>query len=134
MPGTKVRAFRTKRHAQLRAVRRKRRAQLRALRITYVLHHQTKGHAQLTALRTKKHKTKLTNPRHEQVHRGHRFSVLVVPHVEGLDVARVVVDEDCGVVPGLRQPALVLSLPKGSTKTATQRLALDKTSRMKRHT
>lgn len=54
----------------------------------------------------------LTHAGHEQVHGRDRFAVLVVPHVEGLDVAGVVVDEHSRVVSRLGQPPLVLRLKR----------------------
>ena len=52
----------------------------------------------------------LPDPRHQQVHGSHRLAVLVVTHVERLDLLWVVVDKGCCLELLLADPPLVLRL------------------------
>src|SRR5690349_5044028 len=52
----------------------------------------------------------LANSRHQQVHRRHRFVVVVQPHVERFDLLWVIKDSDRTFEMLLAQPALVLRL------------------------
>ena len=52
----------------------------------------------------------LADPRHQQVHRGHRLVVVVQPHVERFDLLRVVEDRRRLLEMLLGQPALMFAL------------------------
>ena len=49
------------------------------------------------------------NPRHEQIHRRHRFAVIVQSHVERFDLLRIIEDRDRTLL-FLGQPTLVFRL------------------------